>query len=195
MDAKALAAGKKNARRLGAHLIFVDESGFLLIPTVRKTWSPRGQTPLLHHQTWPRHKISVISGISISPIRHRLGLYFAVHQTNIARTQVLAFLRQILRHLRGPVILLWDNSKTHQGPLVEDLLARHPRLQIERFPPYAPELNPDEGVWNHTKRELANSQLRSAAALEERVLTAMMKLRYSQRSLRACVHRSGLKFF
>jgi transposase len=167
----------------------------LLIPTVRKTWSPRGQTPLLRHQTWPRHKLSVISGISISPTRHRLGLYFAVHETNIARTQVLAFLRQILRHLRGPVILLWDNSKTHQGQLVADLMARHPRLQIERFPAYAPELNPDEGVWNHAKRELANGQSRSAAALEERVLAAMVKLRSSQRSLRACVHRSGLKFF
>jgi transposase len=195
VEAKALATGKKNARRLGAHLIFVDESGFLLIPTIRKTWSPRGQTPLLRHQTWPRHKISVISGISISPIRHRLGLYFALHQTNIARNQVLAFLRQILRHLRGAVILLWDNSQTHRGPLVADLLARHPRLQIERFPAYAPELNPDEGVWNHTKREMANGQSRSAAELEQRVLSAMLTLRSSQRNLRACVHRSGLKFF
>ena len=195
MEAEALATGKKNARRLGAHLIFVDESGFQLIPTVRKTWSPRGQTPLLRHQTWPRHKISVISGISISPARRRLGLYFAVHDTNIARDQVLAFLRQILRHLRGPVILLWDNSKTHQGPSVRSLAERHPRLRIEHLPPYAPELNPDEGVWNHAKRELANGQSRSAGELEKRIREALLRLRASQRSLRACVHRSELKFF
>lgn len=195
MEAKAVAAGKKNARRLGAHLIFVDESGFLLIPSVRKTWSPRGLTPLLHHQTWPRHKISVISGVSISPTRHRLGLYFACHQTNIARDQVLNFLHQILGHLRGRVILLWDNSKTHQGPLIRDFLERHPRLQIERFPPYAPELNPDEGVWNHTKRELANGQSRSADELQAHLLEALTGLQRSQRHLRACIHRSGLKFF
>jgi putative transposase len=122
-------------------------------------------------------------------------LYFAFHQTNIARDQVLGFLRQILRHLHGRVILLWDNSKTHQGPLVRSLLERHPRLQIERLPPYAPELNPDEGVWNHAKRELANGQSRSAAELERRLLEALTKLQRSQRHLRACIRRSGLKFF
>lgn len=190
-----MAAGKKNARRLGAHLVFVDESGFLLIPTVRRTWSPRGQTPLLRHKTWPRHKISVISGVSISPAKHRLGLYFALHQTNIARDQVLGFLRQLLRHLRGPVIVLWDNSKTHQGPLIRKLIENNPRLQIERLPPYAPELNPDEGVWNHSKRELANGQAQSASELEVQVLAALSRLRASQRCLRACVRRSGLTFF
>lgn len=195
MEAKALAAGKKNGRRLGAHLIFVDESGFLLIPSVRKTWAPRGRTPFLRHKTWPRHKISAISGVSVSPIRRHVHLYFALHTTNIARHQVEAFVHHILRRLRGPIILLWDNSKTHRGPLIRKLLARFPRLRIEPLPSYAPELNPDEGVWNHAKRELANGHLQGPDELQLRLLEVFDTLVRSQRHLRACMHRSGLKIF
>src|SRR3989304_3137100 len=75
LDAGGVAPGKKNARRLGAHLVFVDESGILLIPSVHKTWAPRGQTPIIRHR-YQRDKISVISGISVSPVRQRLGLYW-----------------------------------------------------------------------------------------------------------------------
>ncbi|MFH1741892.1 MAG: transposase [bacterium] len=68
-----MASDKKNATRLGAHIVFVDESGFLLIPTVRKTWAPRGQTPI-HRHRYRHDKISAISGISVSPNRKRLWI-------------------------------------------------------------------------------------------------------------------------
>jgi transposase len=122
-------------------------------------------------------------------------LHFALHTTNIARHQVESFLRHLLSHIRGPIVLLWDNSKTHQGPLIRALISRFPRLQIEQLPSYAPELNPDEGVWNHAKRELANAHLRSADELQLRLLDVFDKLDLSQRHMRACVHRSELKFF
>jgi transposase len=67
------------------------------------------------------------------------------------------FLHELLQHLRGPVIVLLDNSSTHQGKPLQKLLGQHPRLHLEHFPSYAPELNPDEGVWSLAKRELANS--------------------------------------
>jgi len=56
----------KKAQRLGAHLVFLDESGFLLIPNVRKTWAPIGQTPLFKH-SYRRDRMSVISSITVSP--------------------------------------------------------------------------------------------------------------------------------
>jgi len=71
LEAERLAPGKKNAARLGAHLVFADESGFLLAPLVVKTWAPRGCTPLHRHRQGRRDKISVLSGISLSPKRHR----------------------------------------------------------------------------------------------------------------------------
>ncbi len=76
LEAERLAPGKKKAARLGAHLVFADESGFLLAPLVVKTWAPRGCTPLHHHRQGRRDKISVISGISLSPQRRHRGLYY-----------------------------------------------------------------------------------------------------------------------
>ena|SRR5204863_739638 len=123
-----MATGKKNAARLGAHLVFADESGFLLAPLVAKTWAPRGCTPILRHRRGHRDKISVISGISMSPQQHRLGLYYLLFYDNIAQEEVCVFLRELLRHLRGPVMVLLDNSSTHEGEPLQKLLRQHPRL-------------------------------------------------------------------
>src|ERR1035437_6347276 len=152
-----MAAHKKNAARLGAHIVFADESGFLLIPNVVRTWAPQGQTPIHRHRQGRRDKISVISGISVSPRRHRLGLYYLLFYDNIGQDEVCVFLRELLRHLHGPIIVLLDNSSTHKGAPIEQLLDQHQRLRIEHFPAYAPQLNPDEGVWALAKQELANS--------------------------------------
>lgn len=191
MEAARLGAGKKNAARLGAHLVFVDESGFLLIPTVRRTWAPRGQTPLLRH--WQRHdRLSVISALSLSPKRQRCGLYFQLHATNIRTPDVCAFLRALLRHLRGPVIVLWDHSTIHRGPVVRALLRRVPRLRLEPFPSYAPELNPDEGVWRHAKAALANGRPDTVADLGTAVGAALTRLRHAPHLLRACIAHADL---
>jgi transposase len=194
MEAERVAAGKKNAARLGAHLVFVDESGFLLIPTVSKTWAPRGHTPLLRHR-YRRDRISVISGISVAPKRHRLGLYFQCHAKNIQHDEVCAFLRYLLRHLRGPVIVLWDNGPIHKGERIRALCRRLPRLRLERFPAYAPELNPDEGVWASAKRELANGRPDTQEELFRHLRRAFHALQRSPRRLRGCIHQSDLPPF
>lgn len=189
-----MAPGKKNAARLGAHLVFVDESGFLLIPSVRRTWAPAGRTPLLRH--WQRHdRISVISGLSVSPRRQRLGLYFQLHDQNLHAAEVCGFLREVLRHLRGPVIVLWDGGGIHKGPLVRALGAEFPRLHLERFPSYAPELNPDEGVWTLAKGRLANGRPDDRGALWAQLFVTLLGIRYSPRLLRGCITQSELPPF
>jgi hypothetical protein len=87
--------------------VFADESGFLLAPLVVKTWAPRGSTPLQHHRQGRREKISVISGISLSPRRHHLGLYYLLFYDHIAQEEVCVFLRELLRHLRGLSSFSW----------------------------------------------------------------------------------------
>lgn len=190
-----MAAGKKNAERLGAHLVFADESGFLLAPLVVKTWAPRGSTPFQRHRQGRRDKISVISGISLSSKRHHLGLYYLLFYDNIAQEEVCVFLRELLRQLPGPLIVLLDNSSTHQGEPLDRLRAQHPRLQIEHFPSYAPELNPDEGVWSLAKRELANSCPKDADELMANVIRAINGIRSSPAKLRGCILQSGLPLF
>jgi transposase len=67
-----------------------------------------------------------------------------------------AFLLHLLRHLRGPVDLLWDRGPIHRRREVQAFLRRHPRLQVHYFPAYAPELNPAEYVWAQADQALAN---------------------------------------
>jgi hypothetical protein len=194
VEAGGLATGKKNAARLGAHLVFVDESGFLLIPSLRRTWAPAGQTPLLRH--WQSHdRISVISGLSVSPRRQRLGLYFHLHDDNLHAADVGDFLRALLRHLRGPVIVLWDGIKIHRGPLIRALCAEFPRLHLEQFPPYAPELNPDEGVWTLAKGRLANGRPDDRNVLFGHLFVTLLGIRHSPRLLRGCITQSDLPPF
>src|SRR5437879_8533201 len=195
LEERGVAPGKKNAARLGAHIVFADESGFLLAPLVVRTWAPQGCTPLQRHRQGRRDKISVISGISVSPQRQRLGLYYLLFFDNIGQEEVCVFLRELLRHLRGPVIALLDNSSTHQGEPLRKLLLQHPRLSIEHFPAYAPELNPDEGVWSLAKRQLANGQPQEVDELMEDVIRTMERIRSSRTKLRGCVLQSDLPLF
>src|SRR3974377_2181327 len=111
LEEKGMAQGKKNAARLGAHIVFADESGFLLVPTVARTWAPRGKTPIHRHRQGQRDKLSVISGISVSPKRHHLGLYYLLFYENIGQEEVCVFLRELLRHLRGPIIVLLERGQ------------------------------------------------------------------------------------
>jgi transposase len=137
----------------------------------------------------------VISAISVSPQRQRLHLYDYLYYDNIGHDEVCLFLRHLLRHLRGEVIALLDNSRTHKGEPVEELLLQHPRLHIEHFPSYAPELNPDEGVWSLAKRKLANSCPKDIDELMEDIIRSMNGIGRSQGKLRGCIEQSELPSF
>jgi hypothetical protein len=134
----------------------LDESGFMLQPLVRRTWAPRGQTPLLYN--WESHdKLSAISAISVSAIRHQLGLYFDIQNTNICIDDFVLFVWQLLVHFPKGVILVLDRWLVHRwgARRLQRRFAR--RIKLEWLPPYAPELNPVEQVWNHSKYgDLAN---------------------------------------
>jgi transposase len=166
----------------------------MLIPNVVKTWAPRGQTPV-HRHCYRRDKISVISGISVSPKRQQLSLYYQLYFHNIGQEEVCVFLRDLLRHLRGPVIAVLDNSRTHYGELIAGLQRQHPRLHIEHFPSYAPELNPDEGVWCLAKRELSNGCPHDVDELMNDLIGSIDRIRKSPAKLRACIEQSELPLF
>lgn len=149
---------------------------------------------MIHHR-YRRDKISLISGVSVSPKRQRLGLFYHLYFQNIGQEEVCEFLRQLLRHLRGPVIALLDNSRTHHGEPLQELLRRHSRLRIEHFPSYAPELNPDEGVWSQAKRDLANGRPDNIEDLVRDLIHSMDRIRRSPAKLRGCILQSDLPPF
>jgi transposase len=124
----------------------------MLGPLVRRTLAPKGQTPHLLVRGRHREKVSAIAALTLSPRRYRLGLYFrTVVNGSFDGSGIAAFLRQLLRHLRGRVIVVWDRWNGHRGPDVRAVLDDHPRLRLESLPAYAPELNPVEYLWSHLK--------------------------------------------
>ncbi|MDA2910974.1 transposase [Nitrospiraceae bacterium AH_259_D15_M11_P09] len=129
-----------------------------MAPLVHRTWAPQGQTPILLHRTRSHHKVSVIAALCVPPSRKRVHLYFRLHpNTNITAVEVVAFLRQLRRHLGGPMVLLWDQLRAHRAGRVHAFLTRASRIHPVFFPPYAPELNPIEYAWGYLKRTpLAN---------------------------------------
>lgn len=171
--------------------MFLDESGFLLIPNVRRTWAPIGCTPIVRH-SYKRDKLSALSALTVSPQRTRVGLYMHIHSDNITGTEVMVFLRHLLRHLRGPIDLLWDGGSIHKRDDVTAFLSQHPRLHVHRFPAYAPELNPDEFVWTNTKIDLANGTPDDIKQLNSSLQRSFRRLHGSQRLLWSCIFASEL---
>jgi transposase len=84
-------------------------------------------------------------------------LYVCFQPANVTAMHVAAFLRGLWRHVRGHVILLWDRGSIHKGPAIEEIQRAYPRLSLEEFPAYAPELNPVEPLWNDFKGHTATS--------------------------------------
>ncbi len=130
-----------------------------MAPFVRRSWAPRGHTPLLSQRTRTHQKLSIIAALCVSPRRDRVHLYFRLHpQTNIATPQVIDFLRQLRRQVRSPLVLVWDRLRAHRSTSVSQFVEQTPSLHTVLLPPYAPELNPVEMVWGYLQTNpLANS--------------------------------------
>jgi transposase len=154
MAQRGVAQDKKRARDEGKSIVLIDESGFMLQPVVRRTWAPKA--PIQY--SWDRHdRLSVIAGITVAPHRRRLGLYFQIHDHNVRFKEVIEFLYHIHRHLRRKLVVVMDRYSAHWKAVRLLQEAGVDWLEVEWLPAYAPELNPSEMVWNHTKyADLAN---------------------------------------
>ena len=169
-------------------MIFADEAGFYPLPFVARTYAPRGVTPVLRAPLTHDH-LSAISGVTPAG-----RLLTHVQAEAFRGPAVVAFLRQLLRQVRGKLLVIWDGAPIHHCQPVKDFLAAGGarRLQLERLPSYAPELNPDEGVWNHLKRvELKNRCCQDLDELRWELGLAIRRLRRKPHVLAACFAQCG----
>jgi len=157
----------------------------MLQPTVRRTWAPKGKTPILTSYD-RRDRLSAIWAVTVSPKRRRLGLYFDILDHNVKADDFESFVDQLLRRVGRPIILVIDRYSVHRSA-AKKLLAKHRgRLSIEWLPAYAPELNPDEQVWNRTKyTDLANFVPEDVRHLGRSVAASLRKTRGQQSLLRS----------
>jgi transposase len=158
---------------------------------VCRTWAPKGQTPYLRHR-YRHDRLSVCSAVAVSPQRRRLALYLRCRPHNFSGLDIRAFLHHLLRHLRGPLDLLWDRGPIHRRREVTAFLAKHPRVHVHYFPAYAPELNPAEYVWAQGDKALANGAPDDLGELRRSLDSAIRRLRRSQRRLWSCIYASDL---
>src|SRR5436305_4274598 len=182
----------REAFRRRASLVFLDESGFFLTPTVRRTLAPRGKTPVL--DAWDRRdRWSAISCITLSPVSGRPGLYFDLLDHNAHGEDVVAFLADLHRRL-GPLTVVWDRNQIHgRSKVVKAWLAEHPGVVAEDFPGYVPDLNPDEGVWGWTKYgRLSNLAANDKDELWDRVVEELVEVKFRPDLLRGFIRQTGL---
>jgi transposase len=182
------------ARQRNAHLVFLDESGYMLTPTVRRTWAPRGQGSVL--DCWDRRdRLSAISCLTVSPSASRLNLYFRILPDNARAEDVVDFLRELKRMLGSPLTVLWDRGPIHyKSRIVRAYLAEHPEIVTEDLPIYAPQLNPDELVWSWSKYgRLANLAADNTDQLAERVIDELVYLKQHPKLLASFVEKTELR--
>jgi transposase len=167
-----VASHQKRAQEQQQTIFFIDESGFYPLPSVVRTYAPVGHTPILR-EWWTRDHLSAISAISPEG-----KLYFHCQDGALNSADVMAFLEHLLREVPGRMVVIWDGSPIHRAQTIREFLANGAshRLHLERLPAYAPELNPDESVWQQLK------------GVEMRTLCCFHLL-HLRRELRAAVQR------
>jgi transposase len=169
--------------------VCVDEAGFYLLPFLARTYAPRGETPILRAPLTRDH-LAVISGVTAAG-----ALGTRIRDSAFRGPAIVDFLRQVLRQIPGTLLVIWDGAPIHRCRAVKDCLAAGAaaRLHLEQLPGYAPDLNPDEGVWNLlTRAELSNRRCQDLAELRWELGLAIRRLRRTPQRLAACFRQCGL---
>lgn len=166
----------------------MDESAFYLLPAVVRTWAPRGETPILR-AFLTRDHLSVIGGLTPEG-----QLLLQVRRQAFQGPDVVRFLRHLLRHIPGKLLVLWDGAPIHRAQPVRDFLAAGgaARIHLEQLPAYAPELNPEEGIWGYLKQvELRNVSCDDLPELHQELRRAVARLRHKRAVLQGCIAEVG----
>jgi transposase len=156
---------RKRAKKLGAMIFFLDEAGFQSDPPLGRTYGLKGHTPVVA-SSGQRQSVNAISAVNAS------GAFWAATYTGKldANTFVL-FLRNFMKGRRSKVFLVVDGHPAHRANVVKKyILETEGRLELHFLPPYAPDLNPDEFVWNYMKSTgVSKKPLKKNESLRERV--------------------------
>lgn len=172
-----------------------DEVGFMMNPSVKKTWAKKAQTPIVPYRNRRQKKVSVLGAVALHAATGRIQLLCDFHPDSYVRgEQAAAFLHRVLaEYPGGPIDLVWDNLAAHKGPIVKELVEQHPRLKLHYLPPYAPDLNASEGVWSLAKyHRMANHTISELETLHAQAARHLNEIGTDQRLLKSCFTGAGL---
>ena len=165
-----------------------------MAPLVRRSWAPRGRTPVLTQRTRSHRKVSAIAALVATPERKRIRLFFRLlPDANFNAGHVREFLGQLSRQTKTPVVIVWDRFQPHRARKVQEFFARTPEFGACFFPPYAPELNPVEYLWIWLKQNpLGNFAPDSLEELASAARKGGRSVQRKQSLLRSFVNHSPL---
>jgi transposase len=180
----------KQARRERRVLVFVDESGFYLLPSVVRSYSPEGQTPVLREKLTRDH-LSVMAGMTPEG-----KVYTLARQESLNGLHSIEFLVHLLRVAGRRLLMIWDDSPIHRRSEVTRFVSgTRGQVRLEAPPGYAPDLNPwDEGGWNHLKHvEMGNLACRDLEELHEQFHLAIGRVRHKPQLIQSFFAQAGLE--
>ena len=191
MEERRVAHSEKKWLRQKRTILFVDESGFYLLPHVVRTWSRRGQRPVLRECGSRRKEhLSAIAGITPGG-----ELYLVSQEASFNSSGVVDFLRHLMGRIEGKMGIIWDGASIHRSKEVRTFLEEGAaeRIELVRLPSYAPQLNPTEGVWSLLKcgSFLRNFACHDLTQLKNLLTTASSALRTKPALLRTCFGQAG----
>ena len=196
MEDSDLGRAKKDSKIWHAWVVFLDESGLSQKPPVRRTWAPRGKTPVLRHAfNWK--KLSICSAIGYRWDGKRCRLFFRIVPDSYDSVKLIDFVSQLRREFHGrKVILVWDGLPAHRSRLMTEYLTQQSKwLTVVRLPAYAPELNPVEGVWGNIEgQELANRCSDDLGGMVEGVRDGFARIRCQSWLPLSFLKHAGLSF-
>lgn len=194
MDKTNLAGTAKKGARLKATFCFYDESGYSERPTVRRTWGRVGRTPVIQ-STGSWKNISATGIVTTDAQMKKVRALATFTKGSVRKEQTLATLKHLGRHIKGNIALVWDGLAQHKAKIVRDFLEenKHRFVIVERFPAYAPELNPQEYIWASSKtKDMANYCPKEEGDLLKRAKQSIRRIQRSSDILRGALCKSGL---
>jgi hypothetical protein len=146
-------------------------------------------------------RVSIAGLIAVRPgARTRLWYRIRVHRgrkgerKSMSERDYIGLIDAAHQQLKAPIILIWDRLNTHRSKTMTQMVAARDWLTVVLLPPYAPDLNPAEGVWSHLKRSLANLAAITVDRLEALVRTRLKRLQYRATVLDGFLAEIGLTF-
>ena len=172
---------KRRAKRRGARIFFLDEAGFQSDPPLGRTYGLKGKTPVVVC-SGQRQSINAISAVTAT------GAFWAATYTGKLNAESFrGFLQDFMRCQRGRVFLVVDGHPSHKANLIKEYVTSlGGRLELHFLPPYAPDLNPDEFVWQYMKSNgVSKRPLKKNESLRKRVEAELVALRKDRRKVRS----------
>src|SRR5438034_1271409 len=172
---------KQRAKRLGAKIFFLDEAGFQSDPPLGRTYGLKGRTPVVV-TSGQRQSINVISAVNA-----RGEFWAATYTGKLNAEAFVAFLKNFIKGRAGKIFLVIDGHPAHKAKVVQRYLETlGGRLELVALPTYAPDLNPDEFVWSHMKKNgVSKKPLRKNESLRDRVEEDLANIRGNRRLVRS----------